>query len=505
MFKLSAYNDEKLDMINFSKILSYIAISWAICAQSNTYGSDEKRAELIEKDLQSLTEIILDTDEDDIDFYDQKKIINLQNSSINDIYNLRKAKFKLINGDLRLAEFFLNRLDDRTTKLISIKKRYQGIISFLKGDYEISLNHLSHPKVYNSHFAEEICLLRIMNMIILNKMDTLQSENRACRALTANTSKNDQYWLNTLIGLKLSNDKYSENVKNLNIHNIFAYTDISRIWLKTGLYLNQEKDVIKLLSNLDPEAYESRPLREVVAFIYYRLNQDANALKFIDNIDSANAENIRGNIRLKNNEYEIAFGHFKLALQRKSDSQNALERALPLSWILGQWDDGLKMLDYVNINYDQRNKNALKIAFLIRKGAFQEAHKELRALTNQYLDNPPFEVHLMNAYVNLVIEKDFPNKIVIEERRKTEDSVENSCRDYDGMSCWLAMQYLQWENLGKTIHRNDPIYDDKEMTIESLKQRVAIVPLDEEINVNQSDVEELDGSIINILPSVNRE
>jgi hypothetical protein len=57
----------------------------------------------------------------------------------------------------------------------------------------------------------------------------------------------------------------------------------------------------------------------VISFIYSRLHDNKKALSFIDDIDSPNAENIKGNIRLRNKEYELAFGHFKLALNKKED------------------------------------------------------------------------------------------------------------------------------------------------------------------------------------------
>ena len=37
---------------------------------------------------------------------------------------------------------------------------------------------------------------------------------------------------------------------------------------------------------------------------------------------------------------ELAYAQFKLALKRKNNSQNALERIAPTAWILNQWEEG---------------------------------------------------------------------------------------------------------------------------------------------------------------------
>lgn len=453
--------------------------------------------------IESLTEILPETEEDLDDYYLQKKMVGKNNAIVQDLSNLKKAKFKMINGDIGKADFYLNRLDDKTTKFLAIKKRYQAITAFLQEDFEKSLEALGHPLVNNALKIENICLLRLLNLIALNKTEQLIREGKSCQFATSKYSKNDQYWLVALIGIKSAPATFTRIYKAEHLPAIFTSNDASRIWLKTGLYLNHENDVLKLVSSLNEDAYKNRQIREVIAFIYSRLHDNKKALAFIDDIDSPNAENIKGNIRLKNKEYELAFGHFKLALAKKEDSQNAIERALPLSWILGQWRDGLDLLQKVK-SYagNERNIDALKIAFLIRDNKLKEAQKELNILFAKFKDNAPFEVHLMNSYVNLILEKDFDRFILREERRKIEDSIENSCIAYDALSCWLALQYLQWDNFGKTIHRQDPIYaSDDTLTIDSLKQSVAIEPLDEDITIDQKDIEELDGSLIKILPS----
>ena len=148
-----------------------------------------------------------------------------------------------------------------------------------------------------------------------------------------------------------------------------------------------------------------------------------------------------------------------------------------------------------NKNLDPRNIAAIRIAFLIRDKQFAEAQKELTLLKIDFQNEPPFEVSIMDSYVSLIIgatEKKF-------DKRKVEESTEGACRNFDGISCWISLQFIQWENLGKTIKRDDEIFSDKEMTIDSLKEKKIITPIKESITVDQRDIEELDGAGIELI------
>lgn len=462
--------------------------------------ADSLSASNINTDL-SLTEIILDSEEDRYDFYAQQNQTIQNNQRQKDLYHLQKAKFKLINGDLLQAEFFLNRIDDKKSIVLNIKKRYMAIIYFLRNQFTQSIGMLNHPTLKIATYNSEICLLRMMNYIALNDIENLKIESRLCQIQTMKYSKNDQQWLENLLDVKMSKDIGVGKNLTKNVELVFLNEDVSRLWLKTGLFLNKESEFIKLISKLPASSYQSRQLREIIAFMYFRLKQYDKAMSFIDDIDSANAENIKGNIRLVNKEYELAFGHFKLALQKKSDSPNSLERAVPLSWLLGQWDDGLSMLNnMINSKVDQKNKDALRIAFLIRKNDLKTAQKELMILKRKFDNKPPFEVNIMESFVNLILEKDVPRQDLLAEKRKTEESIENSCRAFDGISCWLAMQYLEYDNLSKTLDRTDPVTMENTLSLDDLKKPATIKPLDEESLVDQSDVEELDGKQIKINP-----
>ncbi len=440
-----------------------------------------------------LKEIIFEEEASDSDAYYHASQVKEGSKRRINLFNLQKAKFKMINGDIKTARFLLGRIDDTSSALSGIKNRYLATIDFIEGRYDQSLKLLSRPNLQSTSDNQQICLLKLINLMALNDSVRLKKESKSCMALTNQFSKNDQFWLDTMIKLKTQDQIGIKRNMMSNSETSLTDDETSRIWLKTGLYLNRENELLTILGQLPESSYQSKRLREIIAFLYLRKGQKEKALNFIDDIDTANAENIKGTLNLANREYELAFGHFQLALLRKQDSVNALERAISLAWLLKEWNEGINMLaNSSNRKLDPRNKKAIEIAFFIRQKKFALAQKELTLLKIAFQQAPPYEVNVMDTYVNLILsEKD--NKI---DKRKIEESAERSCKSFDGISCWLALQYIQWENLGKTIKRDDLIYSDKKLTLDKLKEITLKNPLKETISIDQSDIEELDSATI---------
>lgn len=412
---------------------------------------------------------------------------------------LARAKFKLINGDIGMSEYYLNQIDDRRSGLSPIKKRYLALIQFIRGDYKNSNKIISDIQeaeaLSTGTYYPQVCLLKILNALAINDLETLKIEQAPCMVKTQKFSKNDQYWLDIMIKLKLHDSKGITAGLLKDQNQILAENDATKLWLKTGLYLNREKDIINLLGILDESSYQSKRLREIIGFMYLRQGDKEKALSFVDDIDSANAENIKGNISLQKNEYEIAFGHFKLAMQKKQDSTNSLERSLPLSWLLNQYEDGLKMIDSQTFKYmDPRNKRGIKIAYLIKLKKYAEAEKELAIIMSEYKNHPPNDVYVMDSFLS-IIKGGIGGKY---DRRTSEDLAEKACKAFDGFNCWVAMKLTQWNNLGKTILRSDEVFIDKTITLDSMKAPVLITPLQEENAIDQHDIEELDSNTVRL-------
>jgi tetratricopeptide (TPR) repeat protein len=413
---------------------------------------------------------------------------------------LERAKFKLINGDIGMSEFYLNQIKDDKKKFIDpAAKRYHAIIEFIKGHYEKSNNILNEipetdPRAGGVYY-KQICLLKILNALAINDFETLKNNQMPCRLVTENNSKNEQFWLDTMIKLKLQDAKGLKKNLFQDANDALSEDEMTKLWLKAGLYLNKEEDFIKLLSNMGETPYQYKRIAEIIGLMYFRRGDTKTALAFVDNIDSANAENIKGNISLQNKELEVAFGHFKLAMQKKQDSLNALERSIPLSWLLKQYEDGLLLLENSSLkNIDPKKLRSIKIAFLIKLKKFTEAETEIKILVKEYKNYPPKDVSVLNSYISIMIGATEAKY----DRRLSEELAEKACKSFDGLNCWITMKLSQWDNIGKTIQRNDDIFSDTSMTIDTLKSAVKSTPLIEESNIDQETIEELDSQTISI-------
>ncbi|MBG07228.1 MAG: hypothetical protein CME68_00580 [Halobacteriovoraceae bacterium] len=402
---------------------------------------------------------------------------------------LKKAKFNILNGNLKAAEFYLKNISTKNKRIFYPKKRLQSLILFLKKDYANSLKILEDPEFSFFSFYKETCLIKVLNLMALSKKKRLTKETEECQEASSKYSKKDHFWLKNTVKVKNGSPIQIGKESPLQLKKLFEDKEMTTLWLKLAIFLNKEKNIVSKLSDLPKKLYRSKKIRELISFIYYRLDQKEMALDFIEDISTANSENIKGNLRLKSREFELAYGHFQLALKNKINSKNALERSLPLSWILRKWKQGKKHLNsLLSEDIDPRKKRSLETAFLIQMGFFKEAHQHLKRLNYDYTGFIPLEINLMNSYVS-----------IINNNEKDLDRFSHeACLKFDGLNCWVRSQLLTWEQFSKTLKRKDPIYKDDRLTLDSLTELSVLRPLKEELIVEQKDIEELDSAEVNL-------
>lgn len=408
-----------------------------------------------------------------------------------DVENLKLAKQYMISGRTEMAQFFLSRIDDSNRALRLIRDRYQATIAFMNNDFNFGYEILSRPRYTDSQHYPHICLMRVLAMMARPASVDLQNEINRCKDFTADYSANDQFWLENWEKLKMRRQDELRGVLLSDVSYLLSNADVTRIWLKTGLYFNQEKLILDHLSTMPQSVYASPRARELLGMLYYRLGDTKQALEFLEGLESPNVENIRGNIELAQKKYELAFGHYKLALQQKENSLNALERAIPLSWILEQWDDGHEMLNRLNKpKLDPKHIQALRAALYIRQERFDYAREYLLFLTREYAQNLPLELVLMDMYVGL--------------RTGNRDQVtlasERACQRFDGVACWIKNANRVWENLGMTMDRDEAVYAKNHLKLGELKLPQATKGLTEPLLVDQRDIEELDSEGVSLAP-----
>lgn len=405
--------------------------------------------------------------------------------------DLKKVKYFLINGEFRLASVHLSKLSYTHTKLRPVINRYLAILAFIQGDYAKTHDFLSLPELQTiPHFAK-ICVLKVLSEIVLDKKLTLEENWERCQVENSgNFRERNLIWLEVLVQMKLYPRRGMTKVP-------FARTRISaleneeaKVMMKLALYLNQEELLARELLDLTVDQLQDPEIRELAGQVFFRTGALAKSYRFIEDLKSPNSENIKGNLYLLRKKYELAYAQFKLALEQKLNSQNAMERLLPLAWLLGDWEGGSKYSEQVLTSPNTHiNKMTIVAAFSMQKGDYEKASSVLESISQLSRRGTEIEVTQLAAFTALMQNK-------TERARK---QAQMSCEQYDMINCWMLFQLSQWDAFPLTIRREDQIPEKKEW--EKLVQNDIRKPLKETVFVNQLDIEELDDKLIQLIPS----
>jgi len=269
--------------------------------------------------------------------------------------------------------------------------------------------------------------------------------------------------------------------------------ELLKIWLKLALLFKKENLVKKELPFIPAEAYEQDKVRELMALVFYRLGKIKEALKYIEDISTPNAENLKGTFYLKKKQYELAYGHFQLALKQKRNSSIAIERSLPLSWILKEYENGHTLSQQIKPKSGENylEKMALTSAFLVKLGLHKDARKSLLQLNGQYNQNIPVEVSQLN-YVNAIMLKD---------RKRATRYTKKACEKYDAVACQTQLFLALWPDFTKAIHLDEDIVsEEKKASWDKLIGQKQTFSLQESVYIDQENIEEMDEALIKIRP-----
>lgn len=417
---------------------------------------------------------------------------NNRNKRLSNLEMLSKAKQLIIAGDINSAGYYLRKVESTHKSIDFIKSRYLALIAFINEDYQKSKSYLDSNKFNENKYYEKICVMRIINEMSLNNNKRLYYDFDNCLKITDKYSKNEHFWLNNLYDLKFKREDAFKGETLSNSLYVLQSKEYTRIWLKTGIYLNKEKLLLRLIKSLPESYYRSKRIRELIGLLYFRTGDQKRAMEFIEDIESPNSENMKGNYNLRQRKYELAFGHYQLALKKKKNSMNALERSLPLVWLLSQWENGLDLLDrLIKDGLSERKKITLNTIFKLKQKRFKETQKQLEILSILFKEKLPLELEQMMVYTGIKLED-------VKQYTKYSAKI---CRSMDGIGCWIMMQTLSWENIGKTIHRDETIISSNSLSVDDLKRKTMVNPIQEAATVDQADIEELDSEYIKISPN----
>lgn len=405
--------------------------------------------------------------------------------------DLKKVKYYLMNGDIRLARVHLSKLTYSDTKLKPIVNRYQAVLAFIDNDFKKTYQYLDLPELQSiPHFAK-ICVLKVLSQIVLNKTREIEEDWARCQIENpGNFRERNLVWLETLVQLKV-NPKIGVTKVPFKRFKIQALDlEETKVMMKLALYLNQEALLVEQIPELTIEQLQDPEVRELAGQAYFRTGALAKGYRFVEDLKSPNSENIKGNLYLLRNKYELAYPQFKLALEQKINSQNALERLLPLAWLLGDWEGGSKYSEQVIASpQTQINKETLMAAFYMQKGDYQKSDKILSSIGQRSRRGGEIEVTQLASFTGLMQNN----------TDKLRKAAVASCEQYDLNNCWTLYQLSQWEAFPLTIRREDQIPEKKlweKFTTEDIDQ-----PIKETVFVNQLDIEEMDDRLIQLIPT----
>lgn len=403
---------------------------------------------------------------------------------------LRTAKYYLLNGEIDLAAVYLMKLTYANTKLRPVIYRYMAMLTFIEGDFKKSYEFLTRKELDTTPHYGKVCGIRILTQIILNLTHNLEDQWARCQAESyGHFIVSNHWWIDTLINLKLHPRPGITKAPFAKVRPEGLNNDELKIFLKLAIYLNQEGLLLSELPTLSVDQLQDTEVRELVGHIYFRTGSLASSYKYIEDLKSPNAEDIKGNLYILRTKYELAYAQFKLALEQKQNSQNAMERLLPLAWLLQDWASGANYAERI-IPSPQTylSKMTLAAAFHIQKGSFDDAKKILNTITQKSQRGGELEVTQLYGFTALM--QNAPDQ--------AKKYAGQSCAQYDLISCWLLYQLGQWDGFPLMIRRDDKIKHKTEwekLTKEDIKD-----PLKEIVYVNQLDVEELDDKLIRLVP-----
>lgn len=426
------------------------------------------------------------------DIYDLKELNRvLFSEQQEETQELKKVKYYLINGEIRLAKVYLSKLAFSQSKLKPLIHRYLAILAFIEGEFEKSYNFLDITELQNIPQFAKICTLKVLNEIVLNKINNLENDWNRCQLENpGNFRERNLIWMETLVELKLNPYRGITRIPFKGLKLAALENDEVKMMLKLALYLNQEQMVQSQIPELTVDQLQDSEVRELVGQVFFRTGALAKSYRYVEDLKSPNSENIKGNLYVLRSKYELAYAQFKLALEQKHNSQNALERLLPLAWLLGDWENGTKYAEQVIASpQTQINKQTLMAAFTMQKGDYPRASKILDNIAHYSRRGAELEVTQLASFTALMQNQP-------EIARKQADM---SCAQYDIVNCWMLYQLSQWDAFPLTIRRDDKVVAKKHW--EKLIEEDLNNPIKEDLFVNQIDVEEMDDKLIQLIPN----
>ena len=400
---------------------------------------------------------------------------------------LKKAKYLLVNGNINGAKLLLNESNISVNFTKATQYRYLALIHFIEGNYKKTVEILNKPEMRSIETMNKVCFLRVLSEIILSQREQASISWKNCRNATQSHSDTDLAWMEIIVALKTSNNPdYANNIfKELAIDSVEPR--FFRIYLKLALYLNKQDLIINRFKYLSSAPFENETHRELIGLNYYRNGNLNKAHQLLHDLSTANSEVFKGNLYLTQKKYTHAYAQYKLALNKKKNSRNALNRLLPLSWKLNQFEDGITFLQSMEIDNDEilENKTLITV-FLTMMGKYDIVSDYLKQIETHTLKGESIEISQLRVLHGM-------EKLDI---AQVENAAARGCAGHDGLNCWLIVLINSWESVTTYLKNKDKIHHKLKSLTDELIDDNNSTPLVEEPLIQQKHIEELDNNLI---------
>jgi len=391
---------------------------------------------------------------------------------------LKEAKSQILKLRLKEAEYLAKLVSD-SSELAPIKYYYLSIIHFLKKDYEKSNFYINNQILTKSQNFKDYCLLKIL-IKLANHKKISKKLIFNCQRTTAQYSINNQIWLKFLTQKQSQNiNLFTKNDQNIFYKYFLSNLAYTKSFMKLALVNSQAEDLEEEFKKFSEDYYLDDELKELMSFVYNRIDNPKMSYKLVEDLNSTNAENIKGNFFLKLKKYEIALGHYQLALRNNPISQNAISKILPLSWILDKPNKGIEIIEKLRLTSASVDIFSIYLMFLIKENKLNK----VATIMDQYVRT------LNYSELPIILRKLFNYAYSIQQNNKVAKELSLSlCKSGVMDYCHQFRHRFLFDNL----------YTKKNIILYQIDSKIK--PLKNEIKyIDQRDILELDMKNINSL------
>lgn len=381
---------------------------------------------------------------------------------------LEDVKYFLINGQADRAFYELKRLKPQKEDHKLSQLYYLALTHFIRGNYTDSLQLLQSSDLKKGFFHSQLCWLSFSNQLLLGEKDSLDSSLKSCQQVLHHTAPSDYLWASTLTTFQTNSSAvvFPQALPLVN-------ETVLAIWLKLALYLNQQAEVLKRVPFLPQFAYEDTTVRELLGFLYYENQQFQKAYQFVEDLNSANAETLKGSILFNQKKYEQAYQSLTLALEKRPTSLNALERSFFLTLALKKKKAGLELLQRLKPFLEPAVFHALKAYLLLPHPALKEV---------ELIPEEQRKTSLKLAQLALQ-----HNLLTLGNDGQSALWASRLCQQQNKMGCWLLLHLHLWKDFSARLTQENLI-----QPIFSWDLSIDPVPLSDKAYLSQQEISSLE-------------